>query len=61
MITGSVTDASGFAVPKIGAIVLPLFSGFGVEAIVTRLNDAGAKADGMRADDLDRRTPSPEK
>ena len=32
------------AVPKIGAIVLPLFSGFGVEAIVTRLNDAGAKA-----------------
>lgn len=31
------------AVPKIGAIVLPLFSGFGAEAVVTRLNDAGAK------------------
>ena len=32
------------AVPKIGAIVLPLFSGFGVDAVVTRLNDAEAKA-----------------
>ncbi len=32
------------AIPKIGAIVLPLFSGFGVEAIASRLNDAGAKA-----------------
>ncbi|MGE0767697.1 MAG: AMP-binding protein [Hyphomicrobiaceae bacterium] len=32
------------AVPKIGAIVLPLFSGFGAEAVASRLNDAGAKA-----------------
>ncbi|MEZ5816017.1 MAG: AMP-binding protein [Hyphomicrobiaceae bacterium] len=32
------------AVPKIGAIVLPLFSGFGSEAVASRLNDAGAKA-----------------
>lgn len=39
------------AIIKIGGIVLPLFSGFGVSAIVTRLNDAGAvgliTADGM--------------
>ena len=32
------------AVPKIGGIVLPLFSGFGPEAVAARLNDAGAKA-----------------
>ena len=32
------------AVPKIGGIVLPLFSGFGADAVVTRLNDAKAKA-----------------
>jgi acetyl-CoA synthetase len=32
------------AVAKIGAIILPLFSGFGQSAIVSRLNDAGAKA-----------------
>lgn len=32
------------AVPKIGAIVLPLFSGFGADAVVMRLNDAKAKA-----------------
>jgi acetyl-CoA synthetase len=32
------------AIPKIGCIVLPLFSGFGADAIVTRLNDAKAKA-----------------
>ena len=32
------------AIAKIGAIILPLFSGFGSEAIQTRLNDAGAKA-----------------
>jgi acetyl-CoA synthetase len=39
------------AVIKIGAIVLPLFSGFGASAIASRLNDASAKmllmADGM--------------
>ncbi|MCB1474458.1 MAG: AMP-binding protein [Rhodobiaceae bacterium] len=33
-----------FAVIKIGAIVMPLFSGFGAQPIVTRLNDGGAKA-----------------
>ncbi|MEQ1760897.1 MAG: AMP-binding protein [Vicinamibacterales bacterium] len=31
-----------FAVMKVGAIVLPLFSGYGVDALVTRLRDAGA-------------------
>jgi acetyl-CoA synthetase len=39
------------AIAKIGAIILPLFSGFGPEAISTRLADANAKAlftaDGM--------------
>jgi len=32
------------AIAKIGAIILPLFSGYGVSAIVTRLVDADAKA-----------------
>jgi len=32
------------AIAKIGAIILPLFSGYGVGAIVARLVDAGAKA-----------------
>ena len=32
------------AVPKIGGIVLPLFSGFGADAVASRLNDAKAKA-----------------
>ncbi|MEP7198277.1 MAG: AMP-binding protein [Chloroflexota bacterium] len=32
------------AIAKIGGIILPLFSGFGVGACITRLNDAGAKA-----------------
>ncbi len=32
-----------FAVAKIGAIVLPLFSGFGPGAVAARLSDAGAK------------------
>ncbi len=32
------------AIAKIGGIVLPLFSGYGPAAIVTRLNDAAAKA-----------------
>jgi len=32
------------AVVRIGAIVVPLFSGFGVDAITTRLEDAEAKA-----------------
>ena len=33
-----------FATIKIGAIVLPLFSGYGAEAVTTRLADAEAKA-----------------
>ena len=31
-----------FAIARIGAIVLPLFSGYGAEALTTRLDDAGA-------------------
>ncbi|MBM3492272.1 MAG: AMP-binding protein [Alphaproteobacteria bacterium] len=38
------TAAAFFAVLKLGAIALPLFSGFGPEACRTRLQDAGAKA-----------------
>jgi len=34
--------AAYFAVARTGAIVVPLFSGFGRDAIATRLNDAGA-------------------
>ena len=33
-----------FAVVKIGAIVLPLFSGYGADAVTTRLKDSGATA-----------------
>ena len=36
--------AALFAVARIGAIIMPLFSGFGADAIVTRLNDGAAKA-----------------
>ena len=32
------------AVAKIGGVILPLFSGYGVSAVVTRLEDANAKA-----------------
>ncbi len=32
------------AVVKIGGVVLPLFSGYGAEAVATRLNDGAAKA-----------------
>ncbi len=32
------------AVAKIGGVILPLFSGYGVSAVVTRLKDANAKA-----------------
>lgn len=38
------TAAAFLAVAKIGAIALPLFSGFGAAAIATRLAEAGAKA-----------------
>ena len=36
--------AAMFAVARIGAIMMPLFSGFGADAIMTRLNDGAAKA-----------------
>jgi acetyl-CoA synthetase len=36
--------AATFAIVKMGGIVLPLFSGYGADAIATRLNDAGARA-----------------
>jgi acetyl-CoA synthetase len=36
------TVVAFFAVAKIGAIVMPLFSGFGASALAERLNDAGA-------------------
>ncbi|PSQ82664.1 MAG: AMP-dependent synthetase [Bacteroidetes bacterium QS_7_67_15] len=32
------------AITKVGAIILPLFSGYGPDALATRLEDAGAKA-----------------
>ncbi|MBV9413141.1 MAG: AMP-binding protein [Acidimicrobiia bacterium] len=38
------TVAALLGVAKVGAVFLPLFSGYGADAIVTRLNDAGAKA-----------------
>ena len=38
------TVAAVLAVAKIGAIFLPLFSGYGAEAVASRLNDAGAVA-----------------
>ena len=38
------TVAAFFAVAKIGGVVVPLFSGFGAGAIVSRLVDAGARA-----------------
>jgi acetyl-CoA synthetase len=38
------TVAALLAVMKLGAVFLPLFSGYGAEAIATRLRDAGAKA-----------------
>jgi acetyl-CoA synthetase len=33
-----------FAIAKIGGIILPLFSGYGADAVTTRLRDANAKA-----------------
>ncbi|PJK31451.1 AMP-binding protein [Minwuia thermotolerans] len=38
------TVVAFLAVSRIGAIISPLFSGFGAEAIVKRMNDAGAVA-----------------
>ena len=38
------TFVAFFAVLKIGAIVMPLFSGFGPQPLITRLSDGGARA-----------------
>ncbi|MBV8295476.1 MAG: AMP-binding protein [Acidimicrobiia bacterium] len=38
------TVAAVLGIAKAGAVFLPLFSGYGAEAAVTRMNDAGAKA-----------------
>lgn len=38
------TVAAFFAIAKIGSIAVPLFSGFGADAVVSRLEDAGAVA-----------------
>ena len=38
------TVAAFMAIAKLGAIVIPIFSGFGAEAVAVRLQDAGAKA-----------------
>jgi len=38
------TVAALLGIAKLGAVFLPLFSGYGAEAIITRMNDAGAKA-----------------
>ncbi len=37
------TVVSLFAILKIGAVAMPIFSGFGPEAVALRLNDSGAK------------------
>jgi acetyl-CoA synthetase len=41
---GVEATVSLLAIPYIGAIVVPLFSGFGVDAIVSRLESSGARA-----------------
>ncbi len=38
------TFATFFAIAKIGAIVAPLFSGYGPQPLITRINDGGLKA-----------------
>jgi acetyl-CoA synthetase len=38
------TPAAFFAIAKIGAVALPIFSGYGADAVAVRLADAGAKA-----------------
>jgi len=47
------------AIAKIGAIALPLFSGFGAGAIATRLVDADAQALITAAGTFRRATPGP--
>ncbi len=41
---GIEATVSALAIPNIGAIIVPLFSGFGHEAVVSRLDPSGAKA-----------------
>ena len=38
------TVAALFAVAKLGAVFLPIFSGYGADAVAVRLEDAGAVA-----------------
>jgi acetyl-CoA synthetase len=38
------TAAAFMAIAKLGAVALPIFSGYGADAVAIRLNDAGAKA-----------------
>jgi acetyl-CoA synthetase len=38
------TPAAFLAIAKIGAVALPIFSGYGADAVAVRLSDAGAKA-----------------
>ena len=38
------TVAALFAIAKLGAVFLPIFSGYGPEAVAVRLEDAGAVA-----------------
>ena len=38
------TVAALFAVAKLGAVFLPIFSGYGADAVAVRLDDAGAVA-----------------
>src|SRR6185295_11080363 len=38
------TPAAFFAIAKIGAVALLIFSGYGADAVAVRLADAGAKA-----------------
>ncbi|HEX5503121.1 MAG TPA: AMP-binding protein [Thermomicrobiales bacterium] len=37
------TAAATFAVSKLGAVYIPIFSGYGAESVATRLRDGGAK------------------
>ena len=55
----SETFVAFFAILKIGAIVLPLFSGFGPKPIETRLNHGGAKAVITASGTWRRGTPAP--
>jgi len=51
--------ATLYACAEIGAVALPLFTGFGADAIVVRLRDAGARAAVTMAGTTRRGEPSP--